>query len=578
MDKQYISQPTNKPSKCIFSKSKSLKSNTKGSSDPLLPEHHHESFQPNVRPATGVKKRQWAILDDESDNWSNDVLEFYNNGDSTFCYLAVFFTNEKLDKQFWGTLLGCYHNGHLSSKCWVGRLIKWRFREVQKNPCLNLRWTILPPSFVNFLLDSCSKNATNFANGKHTPFPSFFEVDYVYFPYCFKRQDWILLKIDLNTQELVLYDNKCMIGEEYRSNFHLIMVKIAVYFTALLVNIRYWKVTRHPERSITFGMNDDFVRSPNELYGNEVVYVFMLMEHLVTRKPINLEIGFKIVASLTDDSWPMKFIFCVLYRADCKTRISWKNVEIVKQVIERKEEKTEIRNGQCIVNWLNKWIYECFPYMKTVCQYNEAIPRAIGWEKLHRTRWPTVEVIFQKSAEVIFTSHNMIPTLDEMQVHVESFNYLNNALQMRMSRNPNFVFQQPSNTEYRHENDFNEFVDDIFKDDINVDEKNSFEDSNKKPPHQPSSSSLNAYQYNNIIEKLMLFLKNQVVSNKGRGKRLKKKSKLLQTPYQGFESTSRIEKDINEVYSRNLIKDLSTREKLHIYTRFQPQIGVTRDF
>ncbi|KAL8232259.1 hypothetical protein R6Q57_002037 [Mikania cordata] len=24
------------------------------------------------------------------------------------------------------------------------------------------------------------------------------------------------------------------------------------------------------------------------------------------------------------------------------------------------------------------WIYECFPYLKKVCTYNEAIPRAIG--------------------------------------------------------------------------------------------------------------------------------------------------------------------------------------------------------
>ncbi|KAL8231391.1 hypothetical protein R6Q57_001169 [Mikania cordata] len=27
-------------------------------------------------------------------------------------------------------------------------------------------------------------------------------------------------------------------------------------------------------------------------------------------------------------------------------------------------------------------IYECFPYMKAVCKYNETIPRAIGWEKV----------------------------------------------------------------------------------------------------------------------------------------------------------------------------------------------------
>ncbi|KAL8201044.1 hypothetical protein R6Q57_012383 [Mikania cordata] len=46
-----------------------LKSNTEGSSD-----HHHE----NVGHVTeAVKKRKWAIPDDESDNWSNGVVEFY---------------------------------------------------------------------------------------------------------------------------------------------------------------------------------------------------------------------------------------------------------------------------------------------------------------------------------------------------------------------------------------------------------------------------------------------------------------------------------------------------------------------
>ncbi|KAD3641152.1 hypothetical protein R6Q59_027356 [Mikania micrantha] len=288
MDKQFFSQPTDKPSKWILSKWRTLKSNTEGSSD-----QNHQNAEPVNEP---VKKRKWAIPDDESDNWSNDVVEFYQNGDSTYCYSAVFFKNERLDTQFWGTLLGYSSNGNLLAnhvEGWVGRLIKWRSREVQKNSNLNLRWSILPPSFVTLLLDSCSKNATQFANGKHLPFPSFFEVDHVYLPYCFKRQEWCLLKVDLNTQELVLYENKRLTGDEYRSNFHPIMVKIAVYFTALLVNIRYWKLTRRPERTVSFGMNDDFVRSSNELHGNEAVYVCMVMEHLVTGKPINLELDFK---------------------------------------------------------------------------------------------------------------------------------------------------------------------------------------------------------------------------------------------------------------------------------------------
>ncbi|KAL8268264.1 hypothetical protein R6Q59_002062, partial [Mikania micrantha] len=136
-----------KPSKWILSKWRTLKSNTEGSSD-----NHHENVGPVIE---AVKNRRWAIPDDESDNWSNAVVEFYQNGDSTYCYSAVFFKNEKLDKQFWGTLLGYGCNGNLSSnhvKGWVGRLIKWRSREVQKNSSLNA-------GACNIQADACFKQA-----------------------------------------------------------------------------------------------------------------------------------------------------------------------------------------------------------------------------------------------------------------------------------------------------------------------------------------------------------------------------------------------------------------------------------
>ncbi|KAL8201108.1 hypothetical protein R6Q57_012447 [Mikania cordata] len=140
MDKQYSSQPTDKHSKWILSKWRTLKSNTEGS-----------------------------------------IITVTKIIATTYCYSAVFFKNEKLDKQFWGTLLGYGCNRNLFSnhvEGWVGRLIKWRSREVQKNP-------------------------------------------------------------------------------------------------TLLVKIQYWKLTRRPERTLSFVMNDDFVRSPNELYGNEAFCVCM---------------------------------------------------------------------------------------------------------------------------------------------------------------------------------------------------------------------------------------------------------------------------------------------------------------
>ncbi|KAL8232260.1 hypothetical protein R6Q57_002038 [Mikania cordata] len=65
-----------------------------------------------------IKKRKWAIPDDESEKWSTD--------DSQFCYSAVFFKSKKFDKRFWGTLLGYCSNGYLTPKHiegWPGRLI-----------------------------------------------------------------------------------------------------------------------------------------------------------------------------------------------------------------------------------------------------------------------------------------------------------------------------------------------------------------------------------------------------------------------------------------------------------------------
>ncbi|KAL8242922.1 hypothetical protein R6Q59_013224 [Mikania micrantha] len=50
------------------------------------------------------------------------------------------------------------------------------------------------------------------------------------------------------------------------------------------------------------------------------------------------------------------------------------------------------------------------------------------------------------------------------------------------------------------------------------------------------------------------------------------------TSYQGFESTLRTQNDTSEVYSRNLILELSDRQDYLIYTRFQPAIGFTCDF
>ncbi|KAL8227877.1 hypothetical protein R6Q57_015461 [Mikania cordata] len=165
MDKQYSSQPVDKPLKWILSKWRRPNCGNETSPDKCNEMQGEGSRSNETKQPEKIKKRKWAIPDDESEKWSTDAIEFFNTGDSPFCYSAVFFKSEKLDKRFWGTLLGYCR--------WAGRLINWRCREVQQDRTLNLRWTILPPSFVDNLLDSCNKNAIKFANGKFSPFPSF---------------------------------------------------------------------------------------------------------------------------------------------------------------------------------------------------------------------------------------------------------------------------------------------------------------------------------------------------------------------------------------------------------------------
>ncbi|KAL8197733.1 hypothetical protein R6Q57_024267 [Mikania cordata] len=186
MDKQYSSQPVDKPSKWILSKWRRPNCRNETSPDKCNEMQGEGSRSNETKQPENIKKRKWAISDDESDKWSTDAIEFFNTGDSPFCYSAVFFKYEKLDKHFWGTLLGYCSNRYLTQnhiKGWAGRLINWRCIEVQ--------------------------------------------------------QDWSLIMIDLNSLDLVMYNNKCISGDRYKERVHPSLKKIAVYFTALLVNIRY---------------------------------------------------------------------------------------------------------------------------------------------------------------------------------------------------------------------------------------------------------------------------------------------------------------------------------------------------
>ncbi|KAL8200731.1 hypothetical protein R6Q57_012070 [Mikania cordata] len=220
MDKQYSSQPVDKPSKWILLKWRRPNCRNETSPDKCNEMQGEGSRSNETKQPEKIKKRKWAIPDDESKKLSKDAIEFFNSEDSPFCY-SVFFKSEK----------------HIEG--WAGRLINWRCTEVQHGRTLNLRWTILLPSFVDSLLDSCNKNTIKFANGKFSHFPSFFDIDYVYFSLCFGSQDWSLIMIYLNSLDLVMCNNKRISGDRYRECVHPSLKKIAVYFTVLLVNIRY---------------------------------------------------------------------------------------------------------------------------------------------------------------------------------------------------------------------------------------------------------------------------------------------------------------------------------------------------
>lgn len=164
--------------------------------------------------------------------------------------------------------------------------MNWRRRQLQENQSRDMRWTILPPQFYDNLIDSCNKTAVNFANGKLSPFPSILNVDYVFFPLFIGNHEWTLVRIDLRTQEMMMYWLEKIDSSKYRQSLHPMVTKISVYFTGLLVNLQYWKKSGCAERSLILEVNEDYIKSHRDLVGNHGVYLCMLMEHLVTGKPI----------------------------------------------------------------------------------------------------------------------------------------------------------------------------------------------------------------------------------------------------------------------------------------------------
>ncbi|KAD2394326.1 hypothetical protein E3N88_41303 [Mikania micrantha] len=93
-DEEYHSQPTPKASKWIFQKwrrqPKEKSENASSSTliqntEQVCLKNPHEDKTEDVEEIP-QQKRKWAIPNEDSNKWSQDVLEFYNNGDAPFCY------------------------------------------------------------------------------------------------------------------------------------------------------------------------------------------------------------------------------------------------------------------------------------------------------------------------------------------------------------------------------------------------------------------------------------------------------------------------------------------------------------
>ncbi|KAD4385319.1 hypothetical protein E3N88_25487 [Mikania micrantha] len=146
----------------------------------------------------------------EPSNPNQDYLPVFKNetGYRVHPPESPFFKGEgKLDGDFWGTLLGYRCNGRL--------------------------WPMVEKS----------KFAAIYANGTHELYPPFWEVDYVYIPLCTRVvDDWYLVRINLQTMELVQYWPNKGYAKDYRRLIHFpTMDVLPLKFDWLLDEIQYWR-------------------------------------------------------------------------------------------------------------------------------------------------------------------------------------------------------------------------------------------------------------------------------------------------------------------------------------------------
>ncbi|KAD7477558.1 hypothetical protein E3N88_00694 [Mikania micrantha] len=185
---------------------------------------------------------------------------------------------------------------------WVTQMMHFRDARLRTNGPSGLRWTILPLEFRDILILKESKFTAVYANGTHELYPPWWEVDYIYIPLCIRNVgDWYLVRINLQTMELVQYwPNKGYI-KDYRSLIHFPTIDVKpIKFDWLLDEIQYWRkydgvyIDKRDRHLKVHNVNDDYApKDGGDLGGDTGVLACMLMQQLVQNKNLNVDDDFK---------------------------------------------------------------------------------------------------------------------------------------------------------------------------------------------------------------------------------------------------------------------------------------------
>ena len=168
--------------------------------------------------------------------------------------------------------------------------MKIRHVKLKKNDSVKNSWTVLPPKFYDHLIHLSSKVAASFCVGHKTYFPPIWEVDHVFVPLFIAKERWLLVKVDMKKMMVHQYWTEDYAGEIYRHLIHPFVTKFAVYFGALLVNIRYWRKSGYSERQLEFWHEEKYIQTNHRfLIENSGVLCCMIMEHLTLEKAFDFE-------------------------------------------------------------------------------------------------------------------------------------------------------------------------------------------------------------------------------------------------------------------------------------------------